>query len=360
MPGEKTEKPTEHKKKQARKEGTVARSPDVGAWAGMAAASVLLPWTIELAMDRARGLMERVPWIVENPDPARALGLLSDSLLAIGVAVAPLAFGLLVLGIAAAAAQGGVRVASKLFIPKFSRLSPLKGIKRTMGPQALWEAVKALVKTAVLGAVLYLAVQDLVPILLGSGSLPLTAVVGAVTDASISLIRAAAVAGLVMAAADYFVVRRRTDKQLRMSKQDVKDEYKKTEGDPLVKAQIRQKQTEMSRNRMMADVPQADAVLVNPTHVAVALRYDPAKGAPRVVAKGAGAVATKIREAATEHRIPLVQDVPLARALYAACDIGTEIPPDFYAAVAKVLAFVMSLKAKGSAAGTHRPPTPSV
>ncbi len=105
---------------------------------------------------------------------------------------------------------------------------------------------------------------------------------------------------------------------------------------------------------MMSDVPKADVVLVNPTHVAVALRYEPEKGAPRVVAKGQGNIAQKIRDLATENRIPMIQDVPLARALYGSCEIGTEIPAEFYGAVAKVLAFVMSLKSRGSAAGTHR------
>jgi flagellar biosynthetic protein FlhB len=160
----------------------------------------------------------------------------------------------------------------------------------------------------------------------------------------------------VMGAADYFVVRRRTNKQLRMTKEEVKQENKNTEGDPLVKAQIRSRQMAMARNRQMADVPTADVVLVNPTHVAVALRYEPTKGAPRVVAKGQGPVATKIRELAAEHRVPMVQDVPLARALHGGCEVGAEIPAEFYGAVAKVLAFVMSLKARGSAAGLHRSP----
>jgi flagellar biosynthesis protein FlhB len=151
------------------------------------------------------------------------------------------------------------------------------------------------------------------------------------------------------------MVRRRINKGLKMSKQDIKDEYKRMEGDPHVKGQIRQRQYAVARSRMMADVPQADVVLVNPTHVAVALRYDPGKGAPRVLAKGSGTIAAKIRERASEHRIPMVQDVPLARALYAGCEVGGEIPPEFYGAVARVLAFVMGLKAKGSAAGLHRP-----
>jgi flagellar biosynthetic protein FlhB len=142
-----------------------------------------------------------------------------------------------------------------------------------------------------------------------------------------------------------------------MSKEEVKQENKNTEGDPLIKAQIRARQMAMARSRQMADVPTADVVLVNPTHVAVALRYEPTKGAPRVVAKGQGPVATKIRELAAEHRVPMVQDVPLARAMHASCDVGAEISAEFYGAVAKVLAFVMSLKARGSAAGLHRNPS---
>jgi flagellar biosynthesis protein FlhB len=354
--GEKTEKPTPQKKQKARKEGQIARSPDVGAWAGMMAASFLLPLTISLAAERVRGLVQRVPRIIADPDPAKALAALSDGLVGAGIAVAPLAGALLLLGIIAAAGQGGLHIATKLMMPKFSRLNPFSGIKRTFGPKAWWEGFKALVKTLILGAVLYSSVRGLVPLLLGAGGLPLGALLGAVGDAVLALVRSAALAGLAMAALDFLVVKRRTNKELRMSKQEVKEEHKRSEGDPHVKAAIRSRQMAMSRNRMMAELPNADVVLVNPTHVAVALRYDPAKGAPRVVAKGAGAVAAKIREVATTHRIPLVQDVPLARALHRSCEIGTEIPPELYGAVARVLAFVLGLKARGSAAGMHRAP----
>jgi flagellar biosynthetic protein FlhB len=356
MSGEKSEQPTPQKKQRARKEGQIARSADVGAWAGMLAASFLVPWAMETAVGRAGDMLERLPAVMADPRPAALPPLLSDALAAVGLAVGPLAAGLLVLGVAAAAGQGGLHVATKLFIPKFSRLNPVKGLKQRLGPEALWEAVKALVKTTVLGLVLYHTVRELIPMLMFSGSLPLASLLGAVQGAALGLIRAGAVAGLAMAAADVIVVRRRTNKQLRMTKQEVKDEHKRSEGDPQVKGQIRARQLAMSRNRMMAELPNADVVVVNPTHVAVALRYDPAKGAPRVIAKGAGAVATRIREVATDHRIPLVQDVPLARALHGACELGQEIPPEFFAAVAKVLAFVMSLKARGSAAGLHRSP----
>jgi flagellar biosynthesis protein FlhB len=356
MAGEKTEKPTAQKLKKAKQEGQIGRSQDIGAWFGMLAASIMLPRTLGAAMDHARELMAKVPDTIADPDPARALGILKDGLMSAAWAVLPLALTMMAVGVAAAGAQGGIRVATKLFIPKFSRLNPLPGLKKMFGPHALWESAKALVKTAVLGAVLYMTTKDIVPVLMTAGRLPLGQLLSVVNSAVLSLIRAASVAGIVMAAADYFVVRRRTNKQLRMTKEEVKQENKNTEGDPHVKGHIRARQMAMARNRQMADVPTADVVLVNPTHVAVALRYEPEKGAPRVVAKGRGAVATKIRELAAEHRIPMVQDVPLARALDSGCEVGQEIPAEFFAAVAKVLAFVMSLKARGSAAGVHRNP----
>jgi flagellar biosynthetic protein FlhB len=356
MSGDKTEEPTQQKLKKAKQEGQIGRSQDIGAWVGMLAASIMLPRTLRQAMEHAQELMEKIPETIADPDPGRTIAILREGLMAAAWAVLPLALTMMAVGIVAAGAQGGIRVATKLFIPKFNRLNPFSGIKRMFGGQALWEGVKALVKTTVLGTVLYLTMKDIVPVLMTAGQLPLVTLLGTISDAAIQLLRAAAAAGIVMAAADYFVVRRRTKKQLRMSKEEVKQEYKNTEGDPHVKAHIRAKQQAMARSRQMADVPTADVVVVNPVHVAVALRYEPQKGAPRVVAKGQGAMAAKIRDLATEHRIPMVQDVPLARALNKNCEVGQEIPADFYAAVAKVLAFVMSLKARGAAAGLHRNP----
>jgi flagellar biosynthetic protein FlhB len=163
-------------------------------------------------------------------------------------------------------------------------------------------------------------------------------------------------ASLVLGAADYAFQRRRVGKQTRMTKDEVKQEHKQTEGDPLVKSAIRSRQLAMARNRMMADIAQADVVLVNPTHVAVALRYEPEKGAPRVVARGAGAIAAKIRERAGEESVPLVRDVPLARALYTSTKVGQEIPAELFAAVAQVLAFVISRRTRGQRGGSHRSP----
>ncbi|GAA1038060.1 flagellar biosynthesis protein FlhB [Virgisporangium ochraceum] len=356
MSGEKTEKPTAQRKKKAISEGQIARTPDLGAWAGMLLASFLVPMALEDMMNSATEIFRRGVGIAEDPNIERAQELFQTGMTEAGKALLPLGVGLMVLGLVAGAAQGGIHFPAKMFMPKFNRLNPFPGIKRAFGGHAAWEAVKTTVKTAVLGLVLYFGIKDLVPAVIAHGSLPLKSLLQLVVDTAVGLMRYAAAAGLVMAAADYAMARRRINKQIYMSKEEIKQEHKNTEGDPHLKGAIRAKQIAMARNRMMSNLPQADVVMVNPTHVAVALAYDQALGAPRVIAKGAGAVAAKIREKATELRIPLVQNHELARTLYKTVELGQEIPPELYVAVARVLAFVMSLKAKGAAAGLHRQP----
>jgi len=356
---EKTEKPTAQKKRDARREGRIPRTPDLGSWGGLLAATTLLPMVARNTMDTSQRLMLQATSMVRDPDPQRALALLGQGGIDIAIVVAPLAGALLLVGVGAAASQGGLNFATKLLRPDFKRINPLSGLKKTFGPSAWWEGAKATVKTAVLASVLYFSLRTLFPALLTGGATSLANIIELVSGEVLTVVRTAALAGLVMAAFDYAVARRRVGRQLRMTKQEVKDEHKRQEGDPMLRMAIRNRQMEMSRRRMMADLAKADVVLVNPTHVAVALRYDPGRGAPRVVAKGAGAVAAKIREVAAEHRIPMVRDVALARALHKSCELGDEIPAELYTAVARVLAFVLTLKARGSAAGLHRSPLQS-
>jgi flagellar biosynthesis protein FlhB len=227
------------------------------------------------------------------------------------------------------------------------------GLKRVFGRQALWEGVKALLKTAAIGLSLWIVVSGLVPVLMASGSHNITWLLEQAAGGAVALLQVAVAVGILLAAIDVVVVMRRNRKHTRMSKQEVRDENKNTEGDPLVRSQRRSRQLAMSRNRMIAAIGGSDVVLVNPTHIAVAVKYEPGKSAPRVVAKGAGAIALRIREKAEEERVPIVKDIPLARALHAGCEIGDEIPVELYNAVARVLAFVMSLKKRGSSAGIH-------
>jgi flagellar biosynthetic protein FlhB len=354
----KTEKPTPKKIKDSRKKGQVGKSPEVSAWITTFAMTLLLPWTFSRAQELLYGLTAQMSDLITEPDTGLALALWGDGMRGALVAIAPMAVALMTLGVIANLAQVGLVLSPQALKPKFKQLNPLPGIKRMFGAKSAWTACKEVIKLVLLSAVAYQALSGFIPLLVNPGGLALTTVLTSVADASMTFLRNAAGLGLVLAAADYAMQKRQHLKDLKMSLQDIKDEYKQADGDPQMKGMIRERQMRMSRNRMMADIATADVVLVNPTHVAVALRYDPLGGAPRVVAKGSGVVAAKIRERADEHRVPMVRDVPLARALHKACEIGDEIPAEMYGAVARVLAFIFSLKARGVAAGTHevRPP----
>lgn len=356
--GEKTEKATAQRMKEVHRDGKLSRSQDLTAWVGLAAAAVMLPSTASRASDAARDQLAAVREAIAAPDAGTVVDLLGDGLWSVVGTLGPMLAVVAGVIIAVAVAQGGVHV--KKFKPNVKQFNPVSGVKRLFGANAWWEGAKTLLKTAVVGLVLYLAVQALVPQLMGTGRIPLEHMLGVAGAGVKQLIVWGVGAGVLLAAIDLLVVMRRNRKQTRMSKQEIKEENKRTEGDPLVKGQIRSKQMAMSRNRMMAAVADADVVIVNPTHVAVALRYVAGTGAPRLVAKGAGAVAAKIREQATEHRVPMVEDIPLARSLHAACAVDQEIPAYLFTAVARVLAFVMQLKRRGAAMGKHTMPGGSV
>lgn len=353
--GERTEKATPQRMKDVRRKGQLGRSQDLSAWIGLAAAAAMLPGVLERAQGAAMTQMAQVQAVAVTADPAQAVGVLRDGLTSVTVTLGPMFAVLVVVTIVVAVAQGGVNVRSMK--PQLDHLKPASVGKKFFGPQALWQGVKTLLKTLAVGGVMYTGVQALVPTVMSAGVLPLSAVLDAAGQGAATLLRGGIAAGVLLAVMDLVVVLRRNRKSTRMTKQEVKEENKRTEGDPHVKGAIRARQARMSRNRMMAEVAKADVVMVNPTHVAVALRYEPGSGAPRVVAKGAGVVAARIRELAAEHRVPLVEDVPLARALHGACDVGQEIPEQLFTAVARVLAFVMALRRRGASAGQHRLPT---
>jgi flagellar biosynthesis protein FlhB len=354
--GEKTEKPTPQRLKKARKEGQgIPRTQELGTWLGVAVASVMMPMLVGNAYDECRQLFVQVGAVAANPEAEKLSVLLGQALTAFLVTLLPTALALMLVGTAMAAPQGGVVFAAKPMKPTFKKLNPFPGMKRMFGTQGIWEAAKALLKTAALATVVIITSSKAQELVAASGALPLSAIASTFADSAVLMFRVVAATGLVIAVADYLVVRQKQRKQLKMSHYEIKQEHKQAEGDPHMKAHRRGVQMSMSRNRMMAEVADADVLLVNPTHVAVALKYDPAKGAPRVVAKGAGEVATKLREIAAEARVPLVQDIPLARALHASCDLGQEVPAQLFTAVARVLAFVMHLGARGVKGGFHRP-----
>ena len=354
--GEKTEKPTPKRRKELRKEGQVARTQELGAWSAMLLAVLTLPMLVERELGKLGELLEGAFRSLPSATAATDLTMLGEALRHVFTVLIVLGCGVLVIGVAGALSQGGFYLATKAARPKLSKLNPLNGAKRIFGPQALWEGGKMLLKSAFVALFVWTTIKAMLP--LTGTVLPISTVLHEVSGKALGMLRLVALAGLVMAAADYAMTRRRIGKQTRMTKDEVKQEHKQTEGDPLVKSAIRSRQLAAVRNRMILDVREADVVLVNPTHVAVALMYDAERGAPRVVARGAGAIAAKIREVATEARVPLVRDVPLARALYTSTKVGQEIPAELFAAVAQVLAFVIRRRTLGQYGGQHRSPRP--
>jgi flagellar biosynthetic protein FlhB len=344
MSSDKTEQPTAKRKREARRDGNLARSTELVVWAQMLAAAFLLPASFALGVGSLRQVMVRVGALVSQPDPDAAFGLLGTALTGGVLAVAPLALGMVAIGLIGNFAQTGFAFSGKAMRPKFDRVNPAKGLKRLLSPHSAWEAAKAALKLAVLTAVAWPGVSNLGAALSTGGRVPSGEVLAAVASATVNLIRATAVAGLALAVLDYGFQRRRVRKGMMMTRQEIKDEYRQSEGDPMTRSRIRQRQMEVSRNRMMAAVAVSSVVVVNPTHIAVALEYRPELGAPRVVAKGQGFIAQRIREEAEKHNVPIVRDVPLARTLHAACKLGQAVPADLYEAVARLLAFVFNLK----------------
>ncbi|QEE60198.1 EscU/YscU/HrcU family type III secretion system export apparatus switch protein [Salinibacterium sp. dk2585] len=349
--GERTEQATEKRMKEVREKGQLSKSQDLTAWLGIGAAAIMIPATLALGSTAATEQMFAVARVASSADPLAAVDALWAGMGSVMTTLAPMLVAVLVAVVVGAVAQGGVHL--KKFKPKMEQFDLVKGVKRTFGTQALWQGAKALMKTVVVGLVLYFVIQNLMPVLMASGGNSVHAVLEAAAGGVAAMLQFAIVAGLALAFADVFVVMKRNMKKTRMTKKEVKDEHKNSDGDPLIKGQRRARQLAMSRNRMIAAIGDADVVLVNPTHVAVALKYEPGRSAPRVVAKGAGNIAARIREEADKKGVPMVRDVPLARALHEACELGQEIPVDHYDAVARVLAFVMALKKRGAAAGVH-------
>jgi flagellar biosynthetic protein FlhB len=342
---DKTEAPTPKKKRDAKKKGQVARSQELVIWAQLFAVAIVLPSTIGRTAGAFRDMSARVGHLIVQPDENQALTLFTSGLMKVMLGTLPLA--LVVMGVALVGtfAQVGLPVGLHGLKPKPDRVNPFKGFKKLVSPQSGWETVKVLARTTILTGVAVPPVRHIATQIVGMGNPDLDSILRVVGVQAMAMLRNTALAGLLLAVVDYGLQKRRVMGMLKMTKQEVKDEHRMSEGDPHIRAAIRGKQMEMSRNRMMAQVATATAVIVNPTHVAVAIRYEPGGSAPVVVAKGRGAVALRIRAEAERHDVPIMQDIPLARAIHAACELGQEIPIELYEAVARILAVVMSLRA---------------
>ncbi len=352
--GERTEKATRRQLREAYKKGRIARSQDMSAWVAIGAFCVMLPTLIATGSNAGTEQFVGIASLIRHPDVATAVVFFESALASIPVILGTTLATVSAVVLSISVVQGGVHLRG---VPaRFEQFNLLTGVKRIFGMQALWEGAKALLKTAAIGLALYVVIAGLMPVLTASGAYSVQRLIEVASSGIASLLVTAVAVGVALALVDVLVVMRRNRKHTRITKKQARDEHKNSEGDPLIRSQRRARQMAMSRNRMIAAVGDADVVLVNPTHVAVALRYEPGKSAPRVVAKGKGVIAERIRERATEAGVPLVRDIPLARALHGACELGQEIPADLYTAVARVLVFVDGLKRRGSARGVHTVP----
>ena len=280
-----------------------------------------------------------------RPDNLQSLG--AELIPSILLILSPVLAGVLIVSILSHFAQSGAVLSTRLLKPDWSRISLWKGLRRLFSKQAFAELLKSLFKILIIGGIVYSIIQkELAEILSLTGQEP-GRIAQSICSMSWGLFLKITLVMMLLAGLDYLFQRWIYEKNLRMTKQEIKEELKTTEGDPLIKSRIRSIQRQLARRRMMAEVPKADVIITNPTHLAVALRYQAKQmEAPKVVAKGAGWVAEKIMEIGRTHQVPLVENKPVAQLLYQTVDIGQMIPSILYQAVADILAYVYRIKNK--------------
>ncbi len=345
---ERSEPATPRRRSKAREEGQVAKSQDLTAAAviltGLLGVFLLAGFIVNLLTQYLRETFALIG-APSLSDPNWWKRPFLSGAVTYVLAWLPVGGFCAVVAIALLIWQVGFAISPKALEIKFSRLNPVQGMGRIFALRSLVELLKGVLKALVLLLVLYLALRKDLALLMGTLRADFIQGVTVAADRVFWLSLRMAVILLALGLFDYAYQKYEFEKSIRMSKQEIKEEYKQMEGDPLVKRRIRQRQRELARRRMMAEVPKADVVVTNPTAIAVAIRYETsAMEAPVVVAKGEGFIAQRIREIAREHQVPIVENRPLARALFQQVELGEEIPEALYRAVAEVLAFVYRLK----------------
>lgn len=344
MAKDKTEKATPKRRRDARHKGQVAKSQDVVDWAALLAGTMAIPSLVRRLADATTQSFSDIQRVTADPSGKAAVDALGAGLRRGILAPLPLMLVVIITTVAVTVGQTGLILTGHPLKPDLKRLNPMKGLKRLFSTQSIWTTSKQMLRMGIVTWLSIPRVRGIVQDLTGSGRPELRTAIVIAGDHVLGLVRLVAFWMLMLAVADYGFQRFQYTRNMRMSKQEIRDEHKQAEGDGMMKGRMRQMQRAMSRNRMMSDLPTANVVVTNPTHIAVALRYDPlVSRAPKVVAVGAGGVAARIRAGAVEAKIPIVEAKPLARALWRSCEVGDEIPVALYEAVAKVLAFVHRL-----------------
>lgn len=354
MPGEKTEKPTAKRMADARQKGQVAKSQDFnGALVLMAVTAMMAaigPYTVNTVYAQMQYTFGK---LLTSPAALRPLSktdfdaIFASTLQSTLLLLLPFVLSVCVMAVISNLAQVRPLFTMQAIAPKLDKLNPLNGFKRLFSMRSVVEVLKALIKMSVIGVCGYSIISSHLPQLMGLGAVEVPTAWGVIVEIAGEIAKQGCLAFLIIGMADWRYQAWQLEKQLRMSKQDIKDEYKNVDGDPMMKSRMRQMGMKMMRTRQLAAVPTADVVITNPTHYAIALKYDPdIAPAPVVVAMGKDLFAQKIKEVAKEAGVPMVENKPLARALYPVIEVEAMIPPDLFVAVAEVLAYVFA-KNKG-------------
>lgn len=348
---EKTEDPTERRLQDARKKGDVAKSMEVPSAAVLLLGLMTIYYFSGYMLENILGFLRHYLSNLNTIDiiPSNMINITMESMRYMALLTGPLMFILFITALLANYAQIGFLFSTEKITPKMEKIDPIKGVGRIFSMQTAANSIKSIAKLLIVGFVAYKEIiKNLDKILPLMEQEPII-ILSFYAKVSFWIFLKAAVIIAILAAADYAFQRWQFLKKMKMTKQEVKEEAKMTEGDPYVKGRIRSIQMEMARKRMMSDVPEADVVITNPTRLAIALAYDTSNmKAPTVLAKGAGVIAKRIKEIAKEHDIPIVEDKPLAQALYKTVDINEQIPENLFQAVAEVLAYVYGLKKKSA------------
>ena len=349
----KSEAPTHKKKQDARKKGTVSKSADLGPWITLLVATYVVPSTIASITRSSMTSFSALRGVSAQPDANKAVDLLGQSLRSGMMAILPFMLICMLVGVVTSLGQTGLVLSLHPLKPDFKRVNPIQGIKKLFSMRSVWETAKQVAKGSVIAWLCWPHIRSISEQLTEHGRTPLWEGLRQSGHALVGMARGTCYAIIAIAMVDFVYQRRNKILDLRMTKQEVRDEMRSSEGDPQMKGRIRSMQASMSRSRMMSAIPSASVIITNPTHVAIAIRYDAAVGgAPTVIAAGVGALAATIREKAREAGVPIVEAKPLARALWRSCEVGDEIPVALYEAVAKVLAFVRRLRGGILAAST--------
>ncbi len=345
--GEKTEAATPKKKEKAREDGQVAKSVEVTTAIMLITLFVTLKvWAPEMGSRLIKIIQKAFSLIsIKEMNLKIALEIYTDFMLDGAIIVLPI-FGMSIISaVIANLIQVGWKPTGKPLLPKLNRLSPIQGFKRLFSIKVLVDLVKSILKVLIILLIVYFEIRDYENLIIMFYELPVFEAYGMIGNIVLDIGIQIGIYFIIIAGLDFAYTKFKHEKDLKMTKQEVKDERKMIDGNPEIKARIRQRMREAAMRRMMQDLPKADVIITNPTHFAIGIEYNEENGAaPKVIAKGADLMAARIREKAKEYEIELVENKPLARTLYYTVDIGEEIPAELYQAVAEVLAFVYSLK----------------